>query len=131
MTFWSVVRGRIAACVQLTMNYLGCFTDVAQLLWGHSGGAQWQNCPWCPPAMLTTATVLGEFIDNFDKTQGLSAVTDEKDESDEYVCGTRASEKVESNMTRSQEVAVLTIQRDGDGCTKRLSFELLTRIGCE
>ena len=86
-----------AACVRLTMNYLGCFTDVAH--------------PWCPPATLTTATVLGEFIDNFDKPQGLSAVTDERDESDEYVCGTRASEKGESNMARSQEVAVLTIQR--------------------
>ena len=30
---------------------------------------------------------------------------------DEYVCGTRASEKGESNMARSQEVADLTIQR--------------------
>ena len=38
-------------------------------------------------------------------------MTDEKHESDEYVCGTRASEKGESNMARSQEVAVLTIQR--------------------
>ena len=66
---------------------------------GHSGSAQWQNCPWCPPATLTTTTVLGEFIDNFDKPQGLSAVTDEKHESDEYVCGTGASEKGESNIT--------------------------------
>ena len=52
---------------------------------GHSGGAQWQNCPWCPPAKLATATgveisnyaVLGEFIENFDKPEGLSAVIDE------------------------------------------------------
>ena len=78
---------------------------------GHSGSAQGQNCPWCPPVTLTTTTVLGEFIDNFDKPQGLSAVTDEKHESDESVCGTRASEKGESNMARSQEVAVLTLQR--------------------
>ena len=55
--------------------------------------------------------MLGVFIDNFDKPQGLSAVTDEKHERDEYVCGTRASEKGETNMARSQEVAVLTIQR--------------------
>ena len=42
---------------------------------GHSGGTQWQNCPWCPPAKLATATdvevsdsaVLGELIENFDK----------------------------------------------------------------
>ena len=41
MTFWSVARGRTAACVRLTMNYLGCSTDVARLLWAtqevHSG----------------------------------------------------------------------------------------------
>ena len=33
MTFWSVVRGETAACVRLTMKYLGCSTDVARLLW--------------------------------------------------------------------------------------------------
>ena len=33
MTFWSVARGQIAACVQLTMNYLECSTDVVLLLW--------------------------------------------------------------------------------------------------
>ena len=38
-------------------------------------------------------------------------MTDEKHESDEYVCGTRVSEKGESNTARSQDVAVLTIQR--------------------
>ena len=67
------------------------------------------------------SAVLDEFIENFDKPEGLSAVVDKyfekfdepvrKHESDEYVCGTWVSEKGESNMTRSQEVAVLTIQR--------------------
>ena len=51
------------------------------------------------------SAVLDEFIENFDKPEGLSAVIDEhfekidkpdkKHESDEYVCGTWASEKGE------------------------------------
>ena len=43
----------------------------------------------CPPAKLATATgvEVSEFIENFDKPEGLSAVIDEKHESDEYVCG--------------------------------------------
>ena len=65
----------------------------------HAGGIQWQNCPWCPFAKLATATdaevsdsaVLSEFIENFDKPEGFSAVMDEKHESDEYVCGTWTS----------------------------------------
>ena len=67
------------------------------------------------------SAVLDEFIENFDEPEGLCAVIEEyfekfdepdrKHVSDEYVCGTWASEKGESNMTRSQEVcfAVLTI----------------------
>ena len=48
-------------------------------------------------------SVMDDFIENFDKPDGLSAVVDEyfekfddpvrKHESDEYVCGTWASEK--------------------------------------
>ena len=60
-----------------------------------------QNCAWCPLAKLATAidvevsdsASLNEFIENFDKPDCLSAVMDEKHESDEYVCGTWASEK--------------------------------------
>ena len=67
------------------------------------------------------SAVMDDFIENFDKPDGLSVVVDEyfenfdepvrKHESDEYVCGTWASVKGESNMMRSQELAVLTIQR--------------------
>ena len=62
------------------------------------------------------------FIENFDKPQGLSAVTDEKYESDEYICGTRASEKDETNMARSQEVPVLTIQREWRWMHKKIEL---------
>ena len=89
MTFWSVARGQIAACVQLTMKYLGCSHGRCAAALGHSGGAQWQNCPWCPPAKLATATgvevsdsaVLGEFIENFDKPEDLPAMIDGRHES--------------------------------------------------
>ena len=66
------------------------------------------------------SAVLDEFVENFDKPEGLSAVIDEhfekfdkpdkKHESDEYVCGTWASEKGESSIFR-------------DCITNRLSFE--------
>ena len=66
------------------------------------------------------SAVLDEFIENFDKPEGLSAVIDEHFEkfdepdknlwSDEYVCGTWASEKGESNIFM-------------DSITNRLSFE--------
>ena len=46
MTFWYAARGRTAACVRLTR----CAAAL-----DHSGGARWQNCPWCPKL----ATVIG------------------------------------------------------------------------
>ena len=88
MTFWSVARDQIAACVPLTMNYLGCSTDVALLLWDtQEVGVE-----------VSDSAVLGEYIENSDKPEGLSAVIDEKHESDEYVCGKWASEKSESSI---------------------------------
>ena len=42
---------------------------------------------------VSDSASLNEFIENFDKPDCLSAVMDEKHESDEYVCGTWASEK--------------------------------------
>ena len=78
------------------------------------------------------SAVLDDFIKNFDKPDGLSAVVDEyfekfgvpvrKHESDEYVCGTWASEKGESNMTRSQELAILTIQREWRWMHKKIEL---------
>ena len=78
------------------------------------------------------SVVLDDFIENFDKPDGLSAVVDEyfekfdepvrKHESDEYVCGTWASEKGESNMTRSQELAVLTIKREWRWMHKKIEL---------
>ena len=103
----------------------------------HSG-AQWQKCPWCPPAKLATAigvevsdsAVLGEYIENFDKPEGLSAVIDEhfekfdkpdkKYESDEYVCGKWASEKSESSIFRDCNMNCLSFEElvdDSDTCT--------------
>ena len=75
-----LVRCQVPDCSLRSADYElpGVFHGRCAVALGHSGGAQWQNCPWCPPAMLTTATVLGEFIDNFDKPQEISAVTDEK-----------------------------------------------------
>ena len=74
------------------------------------------------------SAVLDEFIENFYKPEGLSAVIDEhfekfdkpdkKHESDEYVCGTWASEKGESSIFR-------------DCITNRLSRKLwMTRDTC-
>ena len=78
------------------------------------------------------SAVMEDLIENFDKPDGLSAVGDEyfkkfdepvrKHESDKYECGTRASEKVESNMTRSQELAVLTIQREWRWMHKKIQL---------
>ena len=100
------------------------------------------------------SAVLDEFVENFDKPEGLSAVIDEyfekfdkpdkKHESDEYVCGTWASEKGEVeyiasaaagyagpapdeekyfiSMPRLEEVnyAALTIQRGWRWTRKRI-----------
>ena len=85
-------------------------------------GAQWQNCPWCPPAKLATAidvkvsdsAVLGECIENSDKPERLSAVTDEKHESDEYVCGKWASEKGESSIFWDCNMNCLSIEESVD-----------------
>ena len=78
------------------------------------------------------SAVMDYMIDNFDKPDGLSAVVDEyfkkfdepvrKHESNEYVCGTRASEKAESTMTRSQELAVLKIQREWRWMHKKIEL---------
>ena len=32
-------------------------------VWGHSGGARWQNCPWCPKP----ATVVGVDVSDEEK----------------------------------------------------------------
>ena len=68
------------------------------------------------------SAMLDEYIENFDRPELLSAVIDEyfekfdkpdkKHESDEYVCGTWASEKGESSIFR-------------DCNTNRISFEEL------
>ena len=123
---------------------LGVFHGRCAAALGHSGGAQWQNCPWCPLAKLATAidvkvsdsAVLGEDIDNSDKPEGLSAVIDEKHESDEYVCGKWASEKGESSIFWDYNMNCLSFEepvddsgylhgwldRNWDGWQARLAF---------
>ena len=89
---------------------------------GHSGGAQWQNCPGCPPAKLATAigvevsdsAVLCEYIENSDKPEGLSAVINEKHESDEYVCGKWASDKGESSIFWDCNMNCLSFEEPAD-----------------
>ena len=63
---------------------------------GHSGGAQWQNCPWCPPAKLVT--VIGVEV---------------SDEDENFI-----------SMTRLEEMnyAALTIQRGWRWTAKGLCF---------
>ena len=81
---------------------------------GFSGGARWQNCPWCPPAAVTApiaeclspvleascaaSASLEEYISWLD--------TEPAPDEEKYFC----------SMTRSQEVnyAALTIQRSSD-----------------
>ena len=36
---------------------------------------------------ISDSAMLGEYIENFDRPEGLSAVIDKKPESDEYLCG--------------------------------------------
>ena len=52
---------------------------------------------------VSDSAILGEYIENFDKPEGLSAVMDKKHESDEYVCGKWASEKGESSIFQGQQ----------------------------
>ena len=59
--------------------------------------------------------MVDEYFEKFDEPLG-------KHESDEYVCGTWASEKGESNMTRSQELAVLMIQREWRWMHKKIEL---------
>ena len=54
MTFWSVARGQTAACVRPDYEIPGVFHGRCAAALGHSGGARWQNCPWCPPAKPAT-----------------------------------------------------------------------------
>ena len=59
MTFWSVARD----CSLRSADYeiSGVFQGRRAAALGHSGGARWQNCPWCPPTTFRAkpATVIG------------------------------------------------------------------------
>ena len=63
MTFWFVARDQTAACVRLT-EIPGVFHGRCAAALGHSGGARWQICPWCPRAK--PATVIGVDVSDED-----------------------------------------------------------------
>ena len=65
MTFWSVARGLDCSLRSADYELLGVFHGRCAAALGHSGGAQWQNCPWCPPAK--PVTVIGVEVSDEDE----------------------------------------------------------------
>ena len=65
-----LVRCQGPNCSLRSLDYeiSGVFHGRCAAALGYSGGAQWQNCPWCPPAKQA---------ENFDKPDDLSAAIDE------------------------------------------------------
>ena len=65
-----LVRCQGPNCGLRSLDYeiSGVFHGRCAAALGYSGGAQWQNCPWCPPAKQA---------ENFDKPDDLSAAIDE------------------------------------------------------
>ena len=71
-------EGDILVCCQgpnCSLRLPGVFHGRCAAALGHSGGARWQNCPWCPPTTLREkpATVTG--VDGSDEGTYFTSTT--------------------------------------------------------
>ena len=48
MTFWFVAQAPNCSLRSADYELAGVFQGRCAAALGHSGGAQWQNCPWVP-----------------------------------------------------------------------------------
>ena len=90
-------QGPVRSLRSADYELLGVFHGRCAAALGHSGGAQWQNCPWCPPAK--PVTVIGVEV---------------SDEDENFI-----------SMTRLEEMnyAALTIQRGWRWTRKRIVLQ--------
>ena len=63
MTLWYAARGPDCSLRSADCEIPGVFHGRCAAALGHSGGARWQNCPWCPKP----ATVIGVDVSDEEK----------------------------------------------------------------